>query len=199
MINLFIDLSSQNFLTNFHSKPWEIVNQLEELVHMHLKTLGDDYHIENNIAIHKSATVEQGITLKGSIIVGENCFIGAHAYLRGPIYLGHSVTIGPGSEIKQSALLDHSAAAHFNFIGNSLIGRHVNFEAGSLCANYYNEREDKRIFVIHDNQTIDTGCTKFGALVGDHSKIGANAVLSPGTLLEKNSVVKRLELIEQVK
>jgi hypothetical protein len=39
--------------------------------------------------------------------------------------------------------------------------------------------------------------TKFGALVGDHSKIGANAVLSPGSILKPESVVKRLELIEQ--
>jgi acetyltransferase-like isoleucine patch superfamily enzyme len=39
--------------------------------------------------------------------------------------------------------------------------------------------------------------TKFGALVGDHSKIGANAVLSPGTILEPQTTVKRLELIEQ--
>jgi tetrahydrodipicolinate N-succinyltransferase len=36
-------------------------------------------------------------------------------------------------------------------------------------------------------------------LVVDNSKIGANAVLSPGTILEKNSIVKRLELIEQTK
>jgi hypothetical protein len=39
--------------------------------------------------------------------------------------------------------------------------------------------------------------TKFGALVGDHSKIGANAVLSPGTILLPESVVRRLELVEQ--
>ncbi|MFH7031624.1 hypothetical protein [Flavobacterium aquidurense] len=34
--------------------------------------------------------------------------------------------------------------------------------------------------------------------MGDNSRIGANAVLSPGTILTKNSIVKRLELIEQV-
>jgi len=31
----------------------------------------------------------------------------------------------------------------------------------------------------------------------DNSKIGANAVLSPGTLLAKNTIVKRLELVDQ--
>ena len=84
-----------------------------------------------------------------------------------------------------------------NYIGNSLIGHHVNFEAGSVCANHFNERNDKTIFVMHRGERINTGVTKFGALVGDHVKIGANAVLSPGTILEKNRIVGRLELINQ--
>ena len=65
--------------------------------------------------------------------------------------------------------------------------------------NHYNERTDKRIRLSFKNQIIDTGLEKFGALIGDNSRIGANAVLSPGTILKKDSVVKRLELIEQLK
>lgn len=38
---------------------------------------------------------------------------------------------------------------------------------------------------------------KFGSLVGDECRIGANAVLSPGTLLTPKTVVRRLELVEQ--
>jgi hypothetical protein len=45
---------------------------------------------------------------------------------------------------------------------------------------------------------LETNTQKFGALVGDHSKIGANAVLSPGTLLLPHTLVRRLELVEQV-
>jgi bifunctional N-acetylglucosamine-1-phosphate-uridyltransferase/glucosamine-1-phosphate-acetyltransferase GlmU-like protein len=89
--------------------------------------------------------------------------------------------------------------AHFNFIGNSLIGNQVNFEAGSVIANHYNERENKRIFISMNNEILDTGLDKFGAVVGDNAKIGANAVLSPGTILQRGSIVKRLELIEQFK
>ena len=92
-----------------------------------------------------------------------------------------------------------TAIAHLNYIGNSLIGRNVNFEAGSIAANHYNERVDKRIRVSFKNQIVDTGLEKFGALVGDNSRIGANAVLSPGTILTKDAIVKRLELIEQLK
>lgn len=197
----------ENYIENIKTKfpqidnlqPWEIIDNLDDILLQIIKTLDKNYKIENNIAIHKTAIIEQGVILKGTIIISENCFIGANAYLRGPIYLSNSVKIGPSSEIKQSLIFDNSAIAHFNYIGNSIVGQNINFEAGSICANHFNERQDKRIFVRHNNQIIDTNTEKFGSLVGDNSKVGANAVLSPGTILDKNSIVKRLELIEQTK
>ncbi|HSI74754.1 MAG TPA: DapH/DapD/GlmU-related protein [Lunatimonas sp.] len=187
------------FLQEASLNPWEITDTLEEIIFRKLGELGDDYKIENNVAIHKTAIIEQGVKLKGSIIISENSFIGANAYLRGPIFLGSYVKIGPSSEIKQSIVFSHSAIAHFNYVGNSILGSQVNLEAGSICANHYNERQDKRIYVSLGGIVIDTKTEKFGSIIGDNSKVGANAVLSPGTILEKNSVVKRLELIEQVK
>jgi UDP-N-acetylglucosamine diphosphorylase / glucose-1-phosphate thymidylyltransferase / UDP-N-acetylgalactosamine diphosphorylase / glucosamine-1-phosphate N-acetyltransferase / galactosamine-1-phosphate N-acetyltransferase len=198
-----IDFYIQNFKSTFPqgnaSQPWEVIDNLENLLSQLLKTLSTHYKIENNIVIHKTATIEQGVILKGTIIISENCFVGANAYLRGPIFLSKSVKVGPGSEIKQSMIFDNTVIAHFNYIGNSIIGKDINFEAGSICANHYNERQGKNIFVKHNGNLIDTKTEKFGSLVGDNSKIGANAVLSPGTILEKNSIVKRLELIEQTK
>jgi bifunctional N-acetylglucosamine-1-phosphate-uridyltransferase/glucosamine-1-phosphate-acetyltransferase GlmU-like protein len=129
----------------------------------------------------------------------ENCRVGANAYFREGVILDKSVKIGAGCEIKTSFICSNTAIAHFNYIGNSIIGHDVNFEAGSIAANHYNEREDKEISVKVGGEIIQTHSKKFGALVGDGSKIGANAILSPGTILEKNSIVKRLELIEQVK
>lgn len=200
MINIqdYIKSFLSHFPENVNQQPWEIVDNLEEILINKIQQLSDDYPIEGNVAIHKSATVEKGVTLKGTIIISENCFIGAHAYLRGPIFLANSVIVGPGSEVKQAILFEKSAIAHFNFVGNSLIGENVNFEAGSICANHYNERIDKNISVKVNDQIISTGVTKFGALVGDDSKIGANAVLSPGTILEQNSIVNRLELVKQI-
>ena len=37
--------------------------------------------------------------------------------------------------------------------------------------------------------------TKFGSLIGDEVKIGANAVCGPGTFLAPKTIVKRLALI----
>lgn len=189
-----------NDITIIHQQdkaPWELTQNINEIITNHISLLGDDFVVNGDIAIHKTAVIETNITLKPPIIIGKNCFIGANSYLRNGVFLMDNVKIGAGCEIKTSIICTDSAIAHFNFIGDSIIGCRVNFEAGSITANHYNEREDKTIMVIHNSKKINTHTTKFGSLVGDDSKIGANAVLSPGTLLMPKSIVKRLELVEQ--
>jgi len=191
----------KNFLTNFpeleKDLPWNIVTSVQNTILQKIKSLSSDFKIKQDIAIHKKAQIEENVTLKGPIIISNGCFIGAHAYMRGGVYLGEKSIIGPGCEVKSSLIMSGSALAHFNFVGDSLIGSYVNMEAGSIIANHYNERLDKTIYVMLNKKKTKIEVTKFGALVGDHSKIGANAVLSPGTILLPESVVKRLELVEQ--
>jgi UDP-N-acetylglucosamine diphosphorylase / glucose-1-phosphate thymidylyltransferase / UDP-N-acetylgalactosamine diphosphorylase / glucosamine-1-phosphate N-acetyltransferase / galactosamine-1-phosphate N-acetyltransferase len=74
----------------------------------------------------------------------------------------------------------------------------VNLEAGAVLANHLNERADRQISVSYDGNVIPTGLVKFGALVGDGCKIGANAVTSPGTLLPPGTIVPRLVLVDQL-
>ncbi|MBD0258336.1 MAG: LpxA family transferase [Cytophagales bacterium] len=179
--------------------PWQATGQAVALVGEWLRTLGDAYRIHNGVAVHRTATVEEGVVLKGPVVVAAGCFLGAHAYLRGGVFLDEGVTIGPGCEVKSSFLFQGAALAHFNFVGDSLVGAGVNLEAGAVLANHYNERTDKDITVRVAGQLIPTGVQKFGALIGDGSRLGANAVTSPGTILEPGSVVGRLELVEQVK
>lgn len=179
-------------------QPWELTNSLKARLEQIISTLGNDYLINDLVAIHKTAVIENGVTIKAPALISAHCFIGAHAYFREGVYLDQNVKIGPGCEIKNSIICSGTAVAHFNYVGNSVVGRNVNFEAGSIAANHYNERSVKSISVLYKDQIIETNTEKFGSLVGDDSKIGANAVLSPGTILPKKSVVKRLELVEQI-
>lgn len=200
-----IRLSSylQNFETIFPTleaeNPWSLPIKIEQIIFEAFQHLNSAYQIKNNIAVHNTAKVEDHAILKGPAIIGKNCFIAAHAYLRAGVFLGGNIIIGPGCELKSSIILDHSTLAHFNFVGDSILGSYVNLEAGAVIANHYNEREQKEISVLIDGKPFKTSSKKFGALVGDHTKVGANAVLSPGTILEPRSIVKRLSLIEQCK
>lgn len=178
-------------------KPWELTSRIPELLSAKMKTLGSGYKLFNGVAIHETAVIESLAVLKGPAIISPNCFIASHAYLRGGVFLDENVSLGPGCEVKSTIVLSFTTLAHFNFVGDSILGSYINMEAGAVVANHYNERTDKTISVLLGGKRHGTGVEKFGALIGDHSKIGANAVLSPGTILPKNSVVRRLELIEQ--
>lgn len=177
--------------------PWDVTAHAAEIIMEKMSSLGHEFRIVNNIAIHKTVNIDSHAIVKGPAIISANCFVAAHAYLRGGVFLDENVSIGPACEVKSSFLFTKSALGHFNFVGDSILGSHVNLEAGAVLANHYNERADKMIDVMAKGNLTRTGVEKFGALVGDNTKIGANAVLSPGTILPRNTVVGRLELINQ--
>jgi NDP-sugar pyrophosphorylase family protein len=194
-------LSLVQFLGEFHESqlrewsllsPWEITSQSEAVVRKLLHDVaGPDYIVANEVAVHVSTTVEPGAVLKGPLILGPHCFVASGAYLRGGNWVAERCTFGPGAELKSSFVFSGTKLAHFNFVGDSILGADVNLEAGSVICNYRNERADKEVRVRLGNVLHNTGCTKFGALVGDHSRIGANAVLAPGAVLPAGSVVRR--------
>ncbi len=130
-------------------------------------------------------------------MIGPGCFLGAGSYLRGGVFLESGVKIGPGVELKSCLIFSATTIAHLNFIGDSIIGSRVNIEAGAIIANHRNETADKRILIRSNASIIDTGIEKFGALVGDGVRIGANSVVAPGALLHPGLVVPRLALIDQ--
>ncbi len=198
IMNDFISGFSEQFIRFNHLRPWQFTNDLPATLTELITGLDSNYKKTAGIAVHSTATVEAGAVLKAPVVIGAHCFPGAHAYSRGGVYLANSVKIGTGCEIKTGIIFNNSSIAHFNFIGDSIPGSKVNFEAGAITANHYNERENKIIPVVYHSTLLQTAVVKFGSLVGDHCKVGANAVLSPGTLLRPNSIVKRLELVDQV-
>lgn len=179
--------------------PWQICAEAAALVRAAIAVLPTGYRmLDSDIAVHETATIEAGAILKPPCIIAAECFVAAHAYLRDGVWLGEGVVIGPSVEIKSSLIGPGTSAAHFNFVGNSILGTGVNIEAGAVLANHRNEAVDKEIVCVLNGAEIRTGRDKFGSLVGDGCRIGANAVLAPGTILSRGGVVPRLELVDQV-
>ncbi|MFT4577196.1 MAG: acetyltransferase-like isoleucine patch superfamily enzyme [Nitrospinales bacterium] len=152
------------------------------------------YLKELEIFIGSGTRLEPSAIIKGPTVIGENCDIRQGAYIRGNVFAGEGCVIGHATEVKNSILMDHSEAGHFNYIGDSIVGRHVNMGAGSKLANLqFRSREEKSEGFIHPIQIpsvdLETGMEKLGAVVGDHAEIGCNAVLCPGTLLGKDTWV----------
>ena len=177
--------------------PWDVPALLDAAIVRKISILNEEYILKDTTAIHRSAVIEKGAVLKGPLIIGPHCFIAAHAYIRGGVFLSERVSIGPGVEVKSSFIGANTGIAHFNFVGDSLIGSHVNLEAGAIIANFRNDRQDKTLHFSWSGQQHQSRYHKFGALVGDFTCIGANAVLSPGTILPAGTNIPRLALVDQ--
>jgi NDP-sugar pyrophosphorylase family protein len=179
-------------------RPWDLTTHSESVVRALLVQLPqDEFETANEVAVHRSATVEPGAMLKGPLIVGAGNFIAAGAYVRGGCWLADDCTIGPGSELKSSFVFSATKLAHFNFVGDTILGERVNLEAGAVICNYRNERPNAGISVRIDGTLTRIPAVKFGALVGDGSRLGANSVVAPGALLDCGTVIGRTALCDQ--
>jgi NDP-sugar pyrophosphorylase family protein len=148
------------------------------------------------IFLGKGTVLEPSAIIKGPAIIGKDCEIRQGAYLRGNVVVGDHCVIGHNTEIKNSILMNHTEAGHFNYIGDSILGSYVNLGAGSRLANLeFRSPADKRdvlfprILLEVEGEEIHTGRSKFGAVLGDYVEVGCNAVLSPAVLMGKESCV----------
>lgn len=136
------------------------------------------------ISIGKGTVIEPGAYIKGPCIIGENCVIRHGAYIRGDFIAGDQCVIGHDTEVKSSMMMDQANAAHFAYLGNTILGNRVNLGAGTKCANLKLDHGEIKIYF--DGARIPTGLRKFGAIIGDGSQLGCNSVTNPGALLGQN-------------
>jgi NDP-sugar pyrophosphorylase family protein len=146
----------------------------------------------NRRGLDPSVTIDES---NGPVHIVDGSLIGPGAHIEGPSYIAGEVrhgayvrshswicrgaVVGHATEVKHSLLLPGAKAPHFNYVGDSILGRDVNLGAGCKLSNL---RNDGREIRIH-NLGIDTGLRKFGAILGEGVQIGCNAVCNPGTVL----------------
>jgi acetyltransferase-like isoleucine patch superfamily enzyme len=68
-----------------------------------------------------------------------------------------------------------------------VLGYQVHLGAGVILSNVRLDR--KEISVKTESNLIPTGLRKFGAIVGDRAEIGCNTVISPGSIIGRNSLI----------
>lgn len=147
-----------------------------------LSPIPDGVHLINKetIFIDKDCIIEPGSYIQGPCWIGRGSEIRHGAYIRGFVITGSKCVIGHTTEVKHSILLDRVHAAHFNYVGDSILGNDVNLGAGVKLANLRLDR--KEIKVRFGEEFFKTGLMKFGAVLGDQTEIGCNAVTNPGTM-----------------
>ncbi len=190
----YLDLKETDHAAIFHgvTQAWEILPKLvhyleEQLVPANFGRLIGSPVIGKSVYIGKGTVVEPGAFIKGPAWIGPNCQIRHGAYIRENVIIGAGSVIGNSTEIKNSFLFNGVQAPHFNYIGDSVVGAKAHLAAGVIVSNL---KLSGDFIMIRSGETIlTTGLRKFGALIGDEVEIGCNAVLNPGSVLGRKSMV----------
>jgi NDP-sugar pyrophosphorylase family protein len=175
--------------------PWEWVPRIKEA----LKSLdASRFHypwetpsgclVEGEVYIHPSVKLPPFCSIRGPVYIAEGCEIRPGAYIRGNVIAGRNCVLGNSSEFKNCLLLDGVQVPHFSYVGDSILGNRAHLGAGVICSNL---RLDQANVPVHlpDGSRVDSGLRKLGALLGDDAEAGCNAVLNPGSILGKRSLV----------
>lgn len=149
----------------------------------------------DKISIGKGTRVEPGAYIEGPCIIGEGSQVRHGAYVRPYVLTGKRCVIGHSTEVKHSILLDGAQAPHFNYVGDSILGKGVNLGAGVICANF--RLDHGEVIVETEGKRFKTGLRKFGAILGDLSQVGCNSVLNPGVLLRKRTFSRACSSIQK--
>lgn len=137
--------------------------------------------------IGEGTVIEDGAMIKGPAWIGRNCQIRHNAYIREDVIIGDGCVIGNSCELKNAFLFNGCQVPHFNYVGDSILGHYAHLGAGVKISNV--KLVSGHIKVEFDGRSYDTGLRKFGALIGDHAEVGCNAVLNPGSIIGRHSVV----------
>ncbi len=96
--------------------------------------------------------------------LGNNVKAGPFVHLRPGTTLHDGVKIGDFVEVKNSEVGEMTCIAHLTYVGDSDVGKDVNFGCGCVTANY-------------------DGLNKFRTVIGDHAFIGCNTnLIAPVTV-----------------
>jgi glucose-1-phosphate thymidylyltransferase len=169
--------------------PWDIISLNDAILQKTETGLG--------------GTIEDGVTIKGKVVVGEGTVVRAGTCIYGPAVIGRGCDIGPHASIMPSTSIgDNVVLASFSQIKNSVIGNDVNLGPGCFIS----------------DSVIDKGCIikgrftalggpsevrvsnaspriNVGVIMGEECQIESNVTVQPGTIVGNYSQVQLMKLI----
>ncbi len=180
-------------------RPWELLEanewKLGELERRIDGDVSEDAHLEGAVVVEAGATVKPGALIEGPALIRSGASVGPNAYVRGATLIGENVSIGNAVEIKNSVLSQGTSVSHLSYVGDSVLGRNVNFGAGTTVANL--RHDDDAIDVMVKGECVSTGRRKLGVIVGDGVKTGINTSLYPGVKLSSEATTRPGEVINR--
>lgn len=166
-------------------RPWELLAanewKLDELETDIAGDVSERATIQGNVIVEEGATVEPGVVIDGPALVRSGARVGPNAYIRGRTLLEKNTHVGASVEIKNSVIMAETSVPHLSYVGDSVLGRDVNFGAGTTVGNLRHDGQPVRLTV--NGERVSTGRRKFGTVVGEGTKTAVNTSLNAGVTL----------------
>lgn len=109
--------------------------------------------------------------------VGNRTTIGPFAYVRPGSHIGSDIKVGDFVEVKNSTIGDGTKISHLTYVGDSDVGKKVNFGCGTVTTNY--DGFKKYRCTIQDNAFIGCNTNLVAPVtVGEGSYIAAGATIT---------------------
>ena len=191
----YLDLSqtAHRVLFEHTTNIWEALDKIAVYLQFSLRAgclaelVGKPF-IGENVFVGEGTIIEHGAMIKGPAWIGANCHVRNGCYVRENVIVGDNAVLGNSCEFKNCLLFNGTQVPHFNYVGDSILGYKAHLGAGVILSNV--KLDHGEVMVEADGgQRIGSGLKKFGAILGDHAEVGCNAVLNPGSVIGRNSVV----------
>lgn len=171
---------------------WDALSRIAKYISANLvpelrNTCDGRAYIGDQVFIGEGTVVEDGVMIKGPAIIGKNCQIRHNAYIRENVIVGDDCVVGNACELKNAVLFNGCQVPHFNYVGDSILGHKAHLGAGVKISNV--KLVAGNVMLEIDGKLVDSGLRKFGALLGDHAEVGCNAVLNPGSIIGRRSII----------
>ncbi len=178
--------------------PWEALPKISSFVVVLGRTLDPEVYeeVEENIWIAKTAKIAKTAHIDGPVIIGEHTEVRHCAFIRGNAVIGDNCVVGNSTEIKNVILFNNVQVPHYNYVGDSILGYKSHMGAGSITSNV---KSDKKLVTVKaEDEVIETGMKKFGAILGDRVEVGCGSVLNPGSVVGRDADIYPLSMIRGV-
>lgn len=167
--------------------PWEALKGISGfIIELGKKLNPDEYdNPSENVWVHKTAKIFPSAYLGAPCIIGAGTEVRHCAFIRGSALIGENCVVGNSVELKNVIIFDNVQTPHYNYVGDSILGYKSHMGAGSITSNVKSDKTN--VVIKSDNEQLETGIKKIGAMLGDNVEVGCNSVLNPGTVIGRCS------------
>lgn len=159
--------------------PWDLLSvnstALSRIVKSLNGTIEEGVTIKGPVHIGEGSIIKSGSCIEGPAVIGEGCEIGPDACILPSTSIGNDCKISPFSVIQNSLLMQTIQVGSHAFIGDSVIGSGV--RAGTDLKVHVHGADIKLRSKYH---TVDN----IGCMIAEDTEIGAGVVMEAGVVVE---------------